>query len=80
MKIKPEDIRTELEDDQDGVRTEVTGLFGKYTVQVIFQQRDMMFEYSDKALWNTILNNIEEDGTEDMREREMQLEREDQEY
>ena len=36
----------------------------------------MMFEYSDKALWNTILNNIEDDGTEDMKEREMQLERE----
>ncbi len=36
----------------------------------------MMFEYSDKALWNTILNNIEDDGIEDMKEREMQLERE----
>ena len=43
IKISPEDIRTELEDDEDGVKTEVLGLIGKYTVQVIFQQTDTRF-------------------------------------
>ena len=34
----------------------------KYIVMVIFHKPNAMFEYSDKALWNMILYQLEEDG------------------
>jgi hypothetical protein len=60
VKIKPEDVRTELEDDEDSIKKEVMELCNKYTVQVIFQKGSVMYEYSDKALWNMILYQLEE--------------------
>ena len=53
-------MRTELEDDEDSIKKEVMELCNKYTVQVIFQKGSVMYEYSDKALWNMILYQLEE--------------------
>lgn len=53
-------MRTELEDDEDSVRKEVADLCSKYTIQVIFHKKEVFYEYSDKALWNMILYQMEE--------------------
>ena len=36
----------------------------KYIILVIFQKTGTTFEYSDKALWNMILYQMEEEGME----------------
>jgi hypothetical protein len=67
-KVKPEDVRTELENDEDGVQREVVGLCAKYIIHVIFHKNDVLYEYSDKALWNLILYHLDhEKGEEDPR-------------
>lgn len=43
VKISPEDVRTELEDDEDSVRKEVAELCSKYTIQVIFQKKEVTY-------------------------------------
>jgi len=61
VKIRPEDVRTELEDNEESIRKEVLEVCNKYIVMVIFHKPNAMFEYSDKALWNMILYQLEED-------------------
>ena len=79
MKIKPEDVRTELEDDEDSIKKEVMELCNKYTIQVIFQREATMYEYSDKALWNMILYQLEEEGSELVKEKEEEFNKEGEE-
>lgn len=76
VKIKPEDVRTELEDDEDSVRKEVVDLCSKYTIHVIFQKKEVSYEYSDKALWNMILYQMEEGESGLSKERELELNKE----
>ena len=64
VKIKPEDVRTELEDNEESIRKEILDICNKYTVTVIFQKPNAVFEYSDKALWNMILYQMEDDEDE----------------
>jgi trehalose-6-phosphate synthase len=79
VKIKPEDVRTELEDDDDSIKKEVTELCNKYTIQTIFQKESTMYEYSDKALWNMILYQLEEEGSELVKEKEEEFNKEGEE-
>jgi len=39
------------------------GLCAKYVSQVIFQKDDVVYEYTDKSLWNLILYNLETGST-----------------
>lgn len=41
----------------------MNSLCSKYVSQVIFQKNDIVYEYSDKSLWNQILYNLETGST-----------------
>jgi hypothetical protein len=47
------------------VQREVTGLCGKYIIHVIFHKNDVLYEYSDKALWSLILYHLDHEKSEE---------------
>jgi hypothetical protein len=59
VRVRPIDIRTELEDNEDSNQTELKILIAKFIYQMIFQKNEVSYEYSDKALWNQILYGIQ---------------------
>jgi hypothetical protein len=59
-----------LENDEEDIQKEFLGLSSKYITNVIFRKNEVLYEYSDKALWNLILyhmDNENENGENEVR-------------
>jgi hypothetical protein len=55
-------VRTELEEGDEEVQRESVGLCSKYITHVILRKNDVLYEYSDKALWNAILSHLDQEA------------------
>ena len=61
-RVKPEDVRTELEEGEEELQRECSGLCAKYITHVVLRKTDVLYEYSDKALWNAILSHLDQEA------------------
>lgn len=61
-RVTPEDVRTELEEGEEEMQRESSGLCAKYITHVVLRKIDVVYEYSDKALWNAILSHLDQEA------------------
>jgi hypothetical protein len=44
------------------LQRESSGLCAKYITHVVLRKIDVLYEYSDKALWNAILSHLDQEA------------------